>query len=286
MKLAFKIQYKGTHYSGFQSQKNANSIQDELIRAFKQISVDNLQMNYSGRTDKGVHALGQVFDIVVNQDRSDMQWINGLNSNLPNDISVVDVDRVEDTFHSRFDAIDRTYSYLIFNSPSRNVLLDDFYYWEQSDLDIDKMNEESQCLPNMLSGQQLIEVEQVLINNFPDKVIILRLGGLIGPDRHPIHRLRMCSRIDAGLNPVNLIHQIDVLAGLEKVLLTQKKQHCYNLVSPYHPIKEDYYSQLAYQWKIPPLKFDRQANYPKKISSNRFVSDYDFSFIVEKLLIE
>ena len=146
MKLAFKIQYKGTHYSGFQSQKNANSIQDELIRAFKQISVDNLQMNYSGRTDKGVHALGQVFDIVVSQDRSGMQWINGLNSNLPNDISVVNVDRVEDTFHSRFDAIDRTYSYLIFNSPSRNVLLDDFYYWEQSDLDIDKMNEESQCL--------------------------------------------------------------------------------------------------------------------------------------------
>ena len=146
MKLAFKIQYKGTHYSGFQSQKNANSIQDELIRAFKQISVDNLQMNYSGRTDKGVHALGQVFDIVVSQDRSDMQWINGLNSNLPNDISVVDVERVEDTFHSRFDAIDRTYSYLIFNSPSRNVLLDDFYYWEQSDLDIDKMNEESQSL--------------------------------------------------------------------------------------------------------------------------------------------
>ena len=146
MKLAFKIQYKGTNYSGFQSQKNANSIQDELIRAFKQISIDNLQMNYSGRTDKGVHALGQVFDIVVSQDRSDMQWINGLNSNLPNDISVVEVDRVEDTFHSRFDAIDRTYSYLIFNSPSRNVLLDDFYYWEQSDLDIDKMNEESQCL--------------------------------------------------------------------------------------------------------------------------------------------
>ena len=146
MKLAFKIQYKGTHYSGFQSQKNANSIQDELIRAFKQISVDNLQMNYSGRTDKGVHALGQVFDIVVSQDRSDMQWINGLNSNLPNDISVVEVDRVEDTFHSRFDAIDRTYSYLIFNSPSRNVLLEDFYYWQQSDLDVDKMNEESQCL--------------------------------------------------------------------------------------------------------------------------------------------
>ncbi len=146
MKLAFKIQYKGTNYSGFQSQKNANSIQDELKRAFKNISVDNLQMNYSGRTDKGVHALGQVFDLVVSQDRSDTQWINGLNSNLPNDISVVDVDRVEDSFHSRFDAIDRTYSYLILNSSSRNVLLDDFYYWEHSELDINKMKEESKHL--------------------------------------------------------------------------------------------------------------------------------------------
>ena len=102
--------------------------------------------SYSGRTDKGVHALGQVFDVVVSQDRSDMQWINGLNSNLPNDISVVDLERVEDSFHSRFDAIDRTYSYLIFNSPSRNVLLDDFYYWEQAELDINKMNEESKYL--------------------------------------------------------------------------------------------------------------------------------------------
>ena len=124
----------------------SSDLQDELIRAFKGISVNNVKMNYSGRTDKGVHALGQVFDVVVSQDRSDMQWINGLNSNLPNDISVVDLERVEDSFHSRFDAIDRTYSYLIFNSPSRNVLLDDFYYWEQAELDINKMKEESKYL--------------------------------------------------------------------------------------------------------------------------------------------
>ena len=181
MKLAFKIQYKGTHYSGFQSQKNANSIQDELIRAFKQISVDNLQMNYSGRTDKGVHALGQVFDIVVSQDRSDMQWINGLNSNLPNDISIVGVDRVEDTFHSRFDAIDRTYSYLIFNSSSRNVLLDDFYYWEQSDLDIDKMNEESQCLIGKHNFSSFRSLS--CLSNNPErdikKIEINKLGNII-----------------------------------------------------------------------------------------------------------
>ena len=146
MKLAFKIQYKGTNYSGFQSQKNANSIQDMILKAFNSISIKDLQMNFSGRTDKGVHALGQVFDVTVSEDRSDMQWINGLNSNLPPDITIVNVDRVEDTFHSRFDAIDRTYSYLIFNSQSRHVLLDDFYYWEQSNLDIDKMIEQSKYL--------------------------------------------------------------------------------------------------------------------------------------------
>ena len=132
MKLAFKIQYKGTNYSGFQSQKNANSIQDELIRAFKGISVDSEQMNYSGRTDKGVHALGQVFDLVVSQDRSDMQWINGLNSNLPNDISVVDVERVEDSFHSRFDAISRTYSYVIYTGNAQPIFLRDYVYWEKN----------------------------------------------------------------------------------------------------------------------------------------------------------
>ncbi len=146
MKLAFKIQYKGTNYSGFQSQKNANSIQAEILKAFENISVKDIQMNFSGRTDKGVHALGQIFDVTVSQDRSDMQWISGLNSNLPPDIAIVNIDRVTDSFHSRFDAIDRTYSYLIFNSRSRNVLLDDFYFWEQEKLDIEKMIKQSKYL--------------------------------------------------------------------------------------------------------------------------------------------
>ncbi len=146
MKLAFKIQYKGTNYSGFQSQKNANSIQAEILKAFENISVKDIQMNFSGRTDKGVHALGQIFDVTVSQDRSDMQWISGLNSNLPPDIAIVNIDRVKDSFHSRFDAIDRTYSYLIFNSRSRNVLFDDFYFWEQENLDIEKMIKQSKYL--------------------------------------------------------------------------------------------------------------------------------------------
>ena len=146
MKLAFKIQYKGTNYSGFQSQKNANSIQAEILKAFENISVKDIQMNFSGRTDKGVHALGQIFDVTVSQDRSDMQWISGLNSNLPPDIAIVNIDRVTDSFHSRFDAIDRTYSYLIFNSRSRNVLFDDFYFWEQENLDIEKMIKQSKYL--------------------------------------------------------------------------------------------------------------------------------------------
>tara|TARA_B100000575_G_scaffold289370_1_gene291032 strand:+ start:603 stop:1379 length:777 start_codon:yes stop_codon:yes gene_type:complete len=146
LKLAFKIQYKGTNYSGFQSQKNANSIQAEILKAFENISVKDIQMNFSGRTDKGVHALGQIFDVTVSQDRSDMQWISGLNSNLPPDIAIVNIDRVKDSFHSRFDAIDRTYSYLIFNSRSRNVLFDDFYFWEQENLDIEKMIKQSKYL--------------------------------------------------------------------------------------------------------------------------------------------
>ena len=66
MKLAFTVQYEGTNYSGFQKQSNAITVQDCLLNAFNEIIDHPIDMNISGRTDKGVHALGQVFDINTN----------------------------------------------------------------------------------------------------------------------------------------------------------------------------------------------------------------------------
>ena len=113
MKLAFTVQYEGTNYSGFQKQSNAITVQDCLLNAFNEIIDHPIDMNISGRTDKGVHALGQVFDINTDIHRKQEQWINGLNASLPNDISIVDVIEVPNNFHARFDATERQYLSLI-----------------------------------------------------------------------------------------------------------------------------------------------------------------------------
>ena len=142
------IEYDGTNFVGWQIQKNGISIQEKIQNALKKVLRSKIQIVGSGRTDKGVHAYGQCANFKTKIKIKDKnKFINSMNFFLHNyQISLLNIKEKDTNFHSRFDAIDRTYSYLIFNNPSRNVLLEDFYYWEQSDLDVDKINEESQCL--------------------------------------------------------------------------------------------------------------------------------------------
>ena len=98
MKLVFTTEYNGTNFSGFQRQKNAVSIQQTLEEAIKKITKEDISINYAGRTDAGVHALCQVFDFETNIKRSDNNWIDGLNSNLPDSISIKSISKVSDDF--------------------------------------------------------------------------------------------------------------------------------------------------------------------------------------------
>ena len=88
MRFAFTLEYDGSDYSGFQSQKNAITIQDCIEEALKKITKKNIRINYSGRTDAGVHALSQVCDFETDIKRDSENWINGINSNLPSSIGV------------------------------------------------------------------------------------------------------------------------------------------------------------------------------------------------------
>ena len=88
MRFVGICQYDGSNYSGFQSQKNSSSVQDQLELAISSIGRLEERINYAGRTDAGVHATGQVFDFLSNDPRETNQWLNGLNSLLPIDISV------------------------------------------------------------------------------------------------------------------------------------------------------------------------------------------------------
>jgi tRNA pseudouridine38-40 synthase len=140
VKLAFTVEYDGTDFSGFQRQKNAITIQEHLENAIMEITGNPISINYSGRTDAGVHALSQVFDFETNLKREDNNWIKGINSNLPNTISVKEIYHVPDSFNSRFSAINRNYSYVIYNSSSKQLFFDKYSHRVSNSLDIEEMS--------------------------------------------------------------------------------------------------------------------------------------------------
>ena len=119
MKYAATLEYDGTNFSGFQRQKNAITIQQRIEESLEKITNNKITINYSGRTDAGVHALSQVFDFQTEINRDNSSWIKGINSNLPKSIAVKNIFEVPNNFDSRFSAIKRSYAYVIYNSKNK-----------------------------------------------------------------------------------------------------------------------------------------------------------------------
>ena len=116
------IQYDGTNYAGWQKQNNAVTIQQKIIETVEIITKEKVNLIGSGRTDAGVHALGQVANFKTEQNLDLRKFSYSLNALLPNDISVVDIKIADESFHSRFDAKKRSYIYLFTHQKSS------FYY--------------------------------------------------------------------------------------------------------------------------------------------------------------
>ena len=146
MRFVGICQYDGSNFSGFQSQKNASSVQDVLESAISSVGRLNGRINYAGRTDAGVHATKQIFDFSSNDSREIKQWINGANSSLPDDVSIKALQEVSDNFHSRYDATSRSYSYLIYIGDTQPIFLRNYVLWEKNQLDVKKMRKEAACL--------------------------------------------------------------------------------------------------------------------------------------------
>ena len=139
MRLAFTLEYDGTDFSGFQIQKNSITIQEQLENAIKKITAEDIKINYSGRTDAGVHALSQVFDFETDIERDDSSWVKGINANLPKSIAVKSIYHVPLDFNSRFSAEKRRYAYVIYNSTNKPLFFDKFSHWITNEIDLDKM---------------------------------------------------------------------------------------------------------------------------------------------------
>ena len=144
--LKLTIQYDGNKYCGWQKQPNSPGIQGTIEYAIYEITKEKVNITGSGRTDAGVHALGQVANFKTNSTISSSRIPDALNAKLPKDISIIDCQEVPDDFHSRYSATGKIYRYLIYNKPYRSPLYKDTSYHVRYDLDIDKMRLEAKSL--------------------------------------------------------------------------------------------------------------------------------------------
>jgi len=110
-----EVAYRGTAYSGFQSQENANTIQQEVEQAFRTLQRNAVVLTGSSRTDAGVHALQNFFHFDF-ESPLHPQFVYKINAILPSDIVVRSVKQVADDAHCRFDASSRVYEYFIYRS--------------------------------------------------------------------------------------------------------------------------------------------------------------------------
>ncbi len=117
MNLKLTIEYDGTAYHGWQRQKNARTIQETIESAIAVMVKEPVRLTGSGRTDAGVHALGQVANFHCRLEIPPKAFVAGLNSLLPDDIVIRSCEAVDNRFHSQYDARLKTYRYRILNRP-------------------------------------------------------------------------------------------------------------------------------------------------------------------------
>ena len=134
MRLALSVEYIGKKYFGWQQQNHSstNTVQYFVDKALSKIADHKIKTICSGRTDTGVNALNQIVHFDTTSKRSDKNWIDGANSNLPDDIRVKRIYRVDNDFHARFLATKRTYKYFI-NTNIKSTIFNNAYTWVVGD---------------------------------------------------------------------------------------------------------------------------------------------------------
>lgn len=132
------VEYAGTRYSGWQIQANARTVQGELERAVRLVTGRaDFDLGGSGRTDAGVHALGQVCHLDVTSAPPPQTLVQRLNDALPADINVLAAAPVPHRFHARHDAVSRSYLYQV--SRRRTAFGKALVWWVKDPLDVDRM---------------------------------------------------------------------------------------------------------------------------------------------------
>jgi nucleoside-diphosphate-sugar epimerase len=141
------------------------------------------------------------------------------------------------------------------------------------------VTENSQPEPDTESGRQLLATEKLLEGNANFKTTVIRFGGLIGENRHPIHFLAGRKNLENPEAPINLIHQDDCIGIIEAVISRNARGEVFNAVAPYHPSRKEYYTQKAVALGLPLPEFEEEkASIGKTIVSDKITTVLDYTF--------
>lgn len=145
-RIALGVEYRGTRYSGFQSQTNGETIQAELETALTKLADHSVRLDFAGRTDAGVHATNQVVAFNTTAERTIDAWVKGTNTYLPNDISVHTAVTVSHEFDPRRSCLWRRYFYIFGESNRKPAFAGDMVTWVDEGLDEPVIHTQAQAL--------------------------------------------------------------------------------------------------------------------------------------------
>jgi tRNA pseudouridine38-40 synthase len=140
------IAYCGTDFFGWQRQGEKRTVQECLEAALRKIWGRQIDLHGSGRTDTGVHATGQVASFVAPRLHAAPVVVRALNANLPHDVRVMACRLVPPTFHARFDAVEKTYRYLVYNSLVQDPFTVRTHWHVPRELDLARMRRAAKLL--------------------------------------------------------------------------------------------------------------------------------------------
>jgi nucleoside-diphosphate-sugar epimerase len=143
-----------------------------------------------------------------------------------------------------------------------------------------RLTEETKPQPDTEGGKQLLQTEHLLQSNTFFKTTVVRFGGLIGNDRHPVRFLSGRENIENPEAPINLIHQEDCIGIIEKIMETDCWNETFNAVAPFHPSRENYYTQKAIELDLVVPQFNHAiSTVGKTIVSDKAEQKLQYKFI-------
>jgi tRNA pseudouridine38-40 synthase len=181
MRLAAGVEYDGSGFAGWQIQPHAQTVQGAVEAALSRIADHPIRTICAGRTDAGVHALGQVIHFDSDAPRAPHAWVFGANSLLPDSVSLRWVKAVPDEFNARRSARSRRYRYVIHNCRARSGLLGRRAFWFAYPLDAARMQASAACLlgEHDFSAFRAAECQSRTPIRRVDEVMVTRQGDWI-----------------------------------------------------------------------------------------------------------